>query len=227
MRDLPAALLIDMDGTVVDTEPYWMASEMALVAEFGGTWTDDDAHSIVGFDLLDSAEQLRVRGGVDLAPHAIVERLLDSVIERCRVELPWRPGARELLLDAGRREVPAVLVTMSWRRLAGAVLDAAPPGVFAGSVTGDEVDRGKPHPEPYLRAAASLGVEPATCLAIEDSPTGIAAAVSAGCATVAVPHMVPVDDEAGRVVVETLVGTDVAGLWRVAEGARRQDPAAS
>lgn len=210
-----------MDGTIVDTEPYWIASEKELVAQFGGTWSDDDAHSVVGFDLLDAARELRSRGGVDLDPAAIVERLLDSVIERCRVALPWRPGARELLVDAGRNHIPTVLVTMSWRRLAVAVLDAAPDGVFVGSITGDEVVHGKPAPEPYLAAAASLGLTPERCLAIEDSPTGIESAVAAGCATVAVPHIVPVGEAAGRARVGSLAGLGVAALWRLADEARR------
>lgn len=149
-----------MDGTIVDSEPYWIASEHALVAEFGGTWGAEDAHSVVGFDLLDAAVELRDRGGVDLEPPVIVDRLLDSVIAKCAEELPWRPGARELLIEARDAGVPCVLVTMSWRRLADAVLAEAPQGVFVGSVTGDEVANGKPAPDPYLAAAELIGVDP-------------------------------------------------------------------
>ena len=150
----PAAVLWDMDGTLVDTEPYWIACEHELVAEFDGTWTSADAHSIVGFDLLDAAVELRDRGGVRLDPHAIVERLLDGVIARAARELPWRPGAARLLAECAAAGVPCALVTMSWRRLADAVIAAAPAGSFAASVTGDEVTNGKPDPEPYLAAAA-------------------------------------------------------------------------
>ena len=207
-----AALLIDMDGTIVDTEPYWIASEHALVAEFGGTWGAADAHSIVGFDLLDAAVELRTRGGVDLDPPAIVERLLDSVIAKCAEELPWRPGARELLVEARDAGIPAVLVTMSWRRLAAAVIAEAPTGVFVGSVTGDEVVTGKPAPDPYLAAAALVGVDPTDCLAIEDSPTGVASAVAAGCRTVAVPHVVDVAPQAGVTILPTLAGVRLAEL---------------
>lgn len=211
--DLPAALLIDMDGTIVDSEPYWIASEHALVEEFGGTWSADDAHSVIGFDLLDAAVELRDRGGVDLEPPAIVERLLDSVIEKCAEELLWRPGARELLIDARDSGVPCVLVTMSWRRLADAVIAEAPEGVFVGSVTGDEVQAGKPAPDPYLAAAALLGVDPTDCMAIEDSPTGVGSALAAGCRTVAVPHVVDVEPQAGLTVVPTLTGLRLADLW--------------
>lgn len=206
------ALLIDMDGTVVDTEPYWIENEGLLVAEFGGTWTEDDAHALVGYDLLDAAKVLRDRGGVPLELDEIVERLLDGVIEMCRVELPWRPGARDLLVEARDAGVPTVLVTMSWRRFADAVIDAAPEGVFVGSVTGDEVAAGKPAPDPYLAAAELLGVDPTRCVAIEDSPTGVASALAAGCRTIAVPHVVTVGPQPGLTMWTTLDGVTLADL---------------
>ena len=214
----PAAVLWDMDGTLVDTEPYWFAAEFELVAEFGGTWTDADAHSLVGFDLLDSAHELRTRGGVQLEAVAVVERLLDGVIARVADRLPWRPGAPELLAACAANDVPCVLVTMSWRRLAEAAIDAAPPGSFVASVTGDEVANGKPHPEPYLTAAAKLGVDPADCVAIEDSPTGVAAALAAGCATLGVPHVVPVAAVPGLTLVDSLAGVGLADLRALRSG---------
>lgn len=202
-----------MDGTIVDSEPYWIESEGELVAEFGGTWTADDAHSVVGFALLDAAVQLRDRGGVGLEPEAIVARLLDRVIERCGEHLPWRPGARELLIEARDAGVPCVLVTMSWRRFADAVIDAAPDGVFVGSVTGDEVANGKPAPDPYLAGAALLGLDPSDCVALEDSPTGVASALAAGCRTLAVPHVVDVEPRPGLTVwPDGLAGRTLADL---------------
>jgi HAD superfamily hydrolase (TIGR01509 family) len=207
-----------MDGTLVDTEPYWIECEHALVAEFGGTWTDADAHSIIGFALLDSAHELRVRGGVDLPEPEIVERLLDGVVARVAERLPWRPGAPELLEECRAAGVPCALVTMSWRRLADAVIAAAPPGSFAASVTGDEVTNGKPHPEPYLAAAAALGVDPADCTAIEDSPTGCASALAAGCATLGVPHVVPVAAAPGLTLVDSLEEVGLADLGRRSAG---------
>lgn len=201
-----------MDGTLVDSEPYWIANEHALVAEFGGTWTAADAHSIVGFDLLDSAAELRDRGGVALDPPTIVERLLDGVIADCRRELPWRPGARALLVAARDAGIPCVLVTMSWRRFADAVIDAAPDGAFAGSVTGDEVERGKPAPDPYLAGAAVAGVDPRRCVAIEDSPTGVASAMEAGCRTVAIPHVVDVAPRPGLTIWPSLEDVTLEGL---------------
>jgi len=214
---VPAAVLWDMDGTLVDTEPYWIECEHALVAEFGGTWTDADAHSIVGFALLDSARELRARGGVDLPEQEIVERLLDGVIARVAEELPWRPGAAELLEECRRAGVPCALVTMSWRRLADAVVASAPVGSFAASVTGDEVANGKPDPEPYRAAAAALGVAAAECVAIEDSPTGVASALAAGCATLGVPHVVAVAPAPRLTLAQSLVGIGLADLGRLVE----------
>jgi HAD superfamily hydrolase (TIGR01509 family) len=186
------AVLFDMDGTLVDTEPYWIAAEYALVEAHGGVWTDEHAHALVGNALLTSAEYIREHGPVDLEPPEIVERLLDEVVRAAEADMPWRPGALALLAVLHERHVPCALVTMSYRRLADTVVSLLEPGAFATVVTGDQVLDGKPHPEAYLTAAAELGVDPARCVAIEDSPTGIASAQAAGCVVVAIPHAVPI-----------------------------------
>ena len=214
----PAAVLWDMDGTLVDTEPYWIECEHELVAEFDGIWTSDDAHSIVGFDLLDAAVILRDRGGVRLEPHEIVERLLDGVIARAARQLPWRPGAAQLLAECVAAGVPCALVTMSWRRLADAVMAAAPAGSFTASITGDEVTNGKPDPEPYRAAANALGVDAARCVAIEDSPTGVASALAAGCATLGVPHVVPLTPAPGLTLARSLADIALADLGSLLVG---------
>jgi HAD superfamily hydrolase (TIGR01509 family) len=206
------AVLFDMDGTIVDTEPYWIAAEYALVRAHGGTWTDEHAHALVGSALLVSAEYIREHGQVDLAPERIVELLLDEVVASALAAMPWRPGARELLAEAAAAGVPCALVTMSYRRLADAVVDALPAGTFATVVTGDQVLDGKPHPEAYLTAAARLGVDAAHCVAIEDSPTGVASAEAAGCAVVAVPHHVPLDPAPTRTIVASLAEVRLADL---------------
>ncbi|MBD3782328.1 MAG: HAD family hydrolase [Micrococcales bacterium] len=203
---LPAAVLWDMDGTLVDTEPYWIAAEHAIVAEHGGTWNDEFAHQLVGNDLMVSARFIRDNSPITWEPERIIDALLERVVGQVREHVPWRPGARELL-DALRAEgVPSALVTMSWRVLADAVVSALPDGAFAVVVTGDEVEHGKPHPEPYHAAARLLGVDPTRCVAIEDSPTGVRSAVAAGVPTVAVPHVVPVPEIPGAVHVGGLAG---------------------
>jgi beta-phosphoglucomutase-like phosphatase (HAD superfamily) len=102
-----------MDGTLVDTEPYWFAAERDLVEEFGhGHWPQEHAEAVVGFDLLDSARYLQQHGGVDIDAHEIVDRLLDGVIARLHRNIPWRAGGRELLADLRDAGVPCALVTM-------------------------------------------------------------------------------------------------------------------
>lgn len=210
------AVLWDMDGTIVDTEPYWFEAEYAIVAEHGDSWSDDHARAVVGFDLLDSGRYMIEHGGVRLTPHEIVELMLDSVVKNLKREVPWRPGARELLADVRTANIPTALVTMSWRRFASEVVDALPAGAFDVSVVGDDVDRGKPHPDPYLLAAERLGVDITRCVAIEDSPTGVASALSAGATVLAVPHHVDVPmrhDVNGRMIRrETLAGITAADL---------------
>jgi len=215
--ELPEAVLWDMDGTLVDTEPFWIEQEYALVAEYGGSWSDEHAHALVGSDLNDSAEYIRVNGGVTLAPEKIIERLLAGVVAQVRGNIPWRPGAHELLTELRSRGVPCALVTMSYQSLAAAILETLPPGTFEAVVAGDDVTHGKPHPEPYLTAAARLGVPPGRCVAIEDSLTGIASAEAAGIPVLAVQHMVPVPAGPGRTVVTTLTGWTASALAALAQ----------
>jgi HAD superfamily hydrolase (TIGR01509 family) len=205
-------VLLDMDGTLVDTEPYWITAELDLVARHGGSWTYEQALGLVGQDLMFSADRLHHEGGVPLAPQAIVEALLDSVLDQVRREIPWRPGARELVADLQREQVPTALVTMSWRSLADAVLAGLPGVGLDAVVTGDMVARGKPHPEPYLTGADRLGVDPTRCVAIEDSPAGAASAEAAGCLVVVVPNHVDVPDGPRRVFLPSLAGVDGARL---------------
>ena len=219
MTDLPAAVLWDMDGTLVDTEPYWIETEQELALRHGATWTHDDAMALVGSDLMDSGAYIRERMGLDLTPLAIVELLLDGVTAKVAQDVPWRPGARELLAALADRDVPCVLVTMSWRRFVDPVLEQLPPGSFAHVVTGDEVPRGKPHPDPYLRAAALLGLDPRECVAIEDSPTGAASAAAAGCPVLVVPHHVPVPPAPHLFFTDTLAGLDPPDLVTLTRGA--------
>jgi HAD superfamily hydrolase (TIGR01509 family) len=209
---LPAAVLWDMDGTLVDTEPYWIRAEHELVASHGGVWTDEMGHQLVGRALEDSAQLIIDATGIELSVPEIVNHLLARVIEQVEERVPWRPGATELLAELGDHGVPNVLVTMSWRNLAAAVLRNLPDGSFGRVVTGDEVTHGKPHPEPYLKAARSLGLEPEHCIAIEDSPTGVRSATAAGVPTIAVPHVVSVPEIPGAVQVSTLQGLRAADL---------------
>jgi HAD superfamily hydrolase (TIGR01509 family) len=216
--ELPAAVLWDMDGTLVDTEPYWIAAEHELVDAHGGTWTHEDAMSLVGNPLLTSAQIIRDRGGVDLPVEEIVQFLIGRVIDQVRVEVPWQPGARELLGSLREAGVPCALVTMSYRELAEPVAALAPADAFQVLVCGDEVERGKPDPEPYLLAAERLGVDIARCVAIEDSPAGIASALASGAATLGVEAVVPVEPAPGLSRTPSLELVDLDLLARLVAG---------
>lgn len=201
---LPAAVLWDMDGTLVDTEPYWISAEHDLISSYGGSWSHEQALQLVGNDLLTSGRVIKEQTGIPLEPPAIVEALLDRVVAQLAEVVPWRVGARDLLADLGAHEVPCALVTMSYQRFVAPVLEALPPHTFATVVTGDTVSRGKPHPEPYLAAARMLGLEPGECMAIEDSPTGATSAAAAGCRVLVVPNHVEVPEREGWHISPTL-----------------------
>lgn len=206
------AVLWDLDGTLVDTEPYWIGAEYRLVESFGGSWDDEHAHALVGNPLLVSAAYLREHGGVELPLSEIVDRLLTEVVADVRREVVWRPGVRRLLAELRAAGVPCAMVTMSYEVLAATVADRLPAGTFDTLVTGDQVSNGKPDPEAYLTAAARLGVEPSRCLAIEDSPAGVASAEAAGCVVLAVQNQVPLAEAPGRTVLDDLDAVSVEDL---------------
>jgi len=182
----PAAVLWDMDGTIVDTEPYWMRAEIALVTSFGGSWSAEDGMQLVGSGLVQSARILQ-QAGVDLPVEGIIDALTDRVMEQIETAVPWRPGARELIAELRAEGIPIALVTMSIRRMALQVAAAIGDSVFDTIVAGDDVENPKPHPEPYLRAAERLGVAIGDSVALEDSEFGLVSAVASGAATIGIP----------------------------------------
>ncbi|MFJ4225063.1 HAD family hydrolase [Microbacterium sp. NPDC089695] len=212
MSRQPRAILWDMDGTLVDTEPYWMAAETALVESYGGTWSHEQALQLVGNGLIDSAVILQ-NAGVDMEADAIIGLLTDRVQQSLRTQgVPFRPGARELLLDLKAAGIPTGLVTMSLRRMAMSVVDLIEFDAFDVVVAGDDVSNPKPHPEPYLTGAALLDVDVADTVVIEDSPTGLRAGLAAGAVALGVPHIVPLDHVGAHELWPTLQDRTAADL---------------
>jgi HAD superfamily hydrolase (TIGR01509 family) len=202
-----AGVLLDLDGTLCDTETDWIAAEGDIAREHSAEWTEADALHIVGFDLYDSAAYVRDRMRLPLTVDQTVELMLDRVIARVRARgVDWRPGAVELVAACNDQGVPIALVTSSHKPFVAAILEAMPHGSFDAVVTGDVVPNGKPAPDPYLLAAQALGIDPSACVAIEDSPTGSRSALAAGCAVVVVPNHVAVPLEPGMREIGTLSG---------------------
>jgi HAD superfamily hydrolase (TIGR01509 family) len=189
----PAAVLWDMDGTLVDTEPYWLVAEQELVARFGGVWSVDDGMKLVGSGLWHSARVFQAHG-VKLSEDEIVAALTDRVLEQVEAAVPWRPGARELLQDLADHGIPTALVTMSTHRMARQIVDALGFDGFQAIVGGDDVEHAKPHPQPYQLGAQALGVAPENCVALEDSAPGIASALAAGAVVVGVPLHLAIEE---------------------------------
>lgn len=208
----PAAVLWDMDGTLINSEPYWISAEIDLVESFGGEWTHDDAMAVVGSGLFNSARAMQAKG-VELDEQTIVDRLTDRVMTHLRESgIPWRPGARELLLELREASIPTALVTMSISRMAHHVVANLGFSGFDAVISGDDVENPKPHPQPYLVGAAALGVEIGDCIAIEDSPPGATSAFSAGATVVGVPFMVEIPEDQTHALWPTLDGRTLEHL---------------
>ncbi|MFB7333277.1 HAD family hydrolase [Streptomyces adustus] len=206
------AVLLDMDGTLVDTEGFWWDVEVEVFAGLGHTLDDSWRHVVVGGPMTRSAGFLIEATGANIAL-AELTLLLNSGFEaRIAQALPLMPGAARLLAELAEYEIPTALVSASHRRIIDRVLTSLGPQHFALSVAGDEVTRTKPYPDPYLLAAAGLGVDPTRCAVVEDTATGVAAAEAAGCHVVAVPSVAPIAPAARRTVVRSLEEVDLAFL---------------
>jgi HAD superfamily hydrolase (TIGR01509 family) len=206
-----AAVLWDMDGLLVDTEPVWTVAEEELAASLGGVWSDALKASIAGTRLDVAVPRIleHYRHQADAAAVADVSCwLLGRMIELFSTEIGVRPGVSDLLAALQEAAVPQALVSSSYRVLVDSVL-AHGLGPFETTVAGDEVEHGKPHPEPYLTAAGRLGVDPGDCVVLEDSAAGVLSGQAAGCAVIAVPSVAGVAFAAGP---RLAVRSSLAGL---------------
>lgn len=179
----PAAVLFDLDGTLIDSEPMWSAAVGTLVREHGQPWHPVDDAAIVGWSIPALVAEV-LRRGVPLTEAEVVTRLHRDVGAVLRRGMPWRPGARHLLAALHHSGIPLALVSATHSVVVDAVVASAPADVFTVVVAGDGPGRPKPSPDPYLHAAEALAVDPRQCVAVEDSPTGVRAALAAGTQTV-------------------------------------------
>lgn len=212
----PAAVLFDMDGTLVDSEPVWFETEVRLLGEYGFELGLEHWRAVLGKPNHIACAYLVEVSGIPLTWQELGERIEAEMVVRLAEGLELLPGVKELLVELQEAGVPAALVSASSRRIVDACLSAGSADFFRHTVSGNDIVRAKPHPDPYLRAAELLGVDPADCVVIEDSPTGAASGVAAGCRVLAVPHAAaPVPDIPGVTRVASLDGVDLAYLRRL------------
>jgi HAD superfamily hydrolase (TIGR01509 family) len=208
-------VLFDMDGLLVDSEPIWFEAECAVMARLHGKWSEADQHALVGGSLPHTVSYLLARAERPASREEVgrwlVEGMTSLLMSR---SLAMLPGAAELLAEVRTAGLPHALVTSSERPIMDAVLLQL--GVdFTATVCAADVATSKPAPDPYLLATSLLGTDPRSCVALEDSPNGVASAEAAGCRVVAVPSLVPIPARPGRVVAASLSEVDLAALRRL------------
>ncbi len=207
-----------MDGLVVDTEHAWLKVEHDVASSLGVPWGPEHQAALVGGSLEATSAYLASLASVaspDLALGEIAEQLLTGMVDQVRrFGAAERPGARRLIAEVRQAGVPSALVSASYRVLVDAVLEATGL-VFDVTVAGDEVPQTKPAPDPYLHAVESLVADPRRCVALEDSPNGLASAEAAGCVTIGVPNVVPLLPTGGRSIVTSLEELTVPSLAKI------------
>jgi HAD superfamily hydrolase (TIGR01509 family) len=215
-----AAVLFDMDGLLVDTEPLWFEAETEVMERLGGPWTKQDQAALLGGSMERSVGYLLARATTPAPPAAVERWLMEGMLAGAKAgRVTVLPGARELLAEVAAAGLPSALVTSSLRPFVEAVL-AATGFRFPVIVCGDDVPVTKPDPAPYQLAAKLLDVEPGRCVALEDSPNGVASATAAGCLVVAVPSFVAVPAAPGRLVVSSLTDVSLGDVRALASSIR-------
>ncbi|GAA2831139.1 HAD family phosphatase [Kitasatospora paracochleata] len=210
------AVLLDMDGTLVDTEDFWWQAEASLFAELGHELDQADRARVVGGPMSRVIDYLLARTGVGLTPAELTVLINQRFVDLLAGGVPLMPGAELLLNTLNAHGIPAALVSASHRHIIDIVLGSLGAHHFAFSVAGDEVARTKPHPDPYLAAVARFGAEPARCVVIEDAPTGVLAAEAAGCPVIAVPSVAVIEPGPGRTLLTSLEQVDLELLRSLA-----------
>jgi len=193
-----------MDGLLVDSEPEWLKSESEITAAYGYQWTSQDQVACLGGPLSRVGQYMHDKCNQAETPDFFTNKLVDVQSERMRSHTPFMPGAYELVQDLQRNGVKTGLVSASPRIIVDAVLDNVGTELFPFSISSDDVERTKPHPDAYLKAAQITNSAIRNCLVFEDSLTGVGAATSSGAWLVAVPHLVHVDESERVRVIKSL-----------------------
>jgi HAD superfamily hydrolase (TIGR01509 family) len=194
-----------MDGLLVDSEPEWLKSESEITAAYGYQWTSQDQVACLGGPLSRVGQYMHDKCNQAETPDFFTNKLVEVQSEKMRSHTPFMPGAYELVKDLQKNGVKTGLVSASPRIIVDAVLDNVGAELFPFSISSDDVERTKPHPDAYLKAAQLTNSAIENCLVFEDSLTGVGAATSSGAWLVAVPHLVHVDESKRVRVIKSLV----------------------
>jgi HAD superfamily hydrolase (TIGR01509 family) len=198
--DFYSAVFFDMDGLLVNSEPLWLESETAMMAQYGYRWLETDQAACLGgpLDRVGNYMSVLIEGKRD--GNSLMLEIIDRMVDKFKGDLPFMPGAINLINDLRSHGVELTLVSASPRSLVDAALSNFEVNPFVRSISSNDVKVSKPDPEGYLLAATSGGHEISNCLVLEDSLTGVTAAKASGAWVLAVPHLVPIK-KAGRVDV--------------------------
>jgi HAD superfamily hydrolase (TIGR01509 family) len=205
VRSFFDAVFFDMDGLLVDSEPEWLKSESEITAAYGYQWTSQDQVACLGGPLSRVGQYMHDKCNQAETPDFFTNKLVEVQSEKMRSHTPFMPGAYELVKDLQKNGAKTGLVSASPRIIVDAVLDNVGAKLFPFSISSDDVERTKPHPDAYLKAAQLTNSAIENCLVFEDSLTGVGAATSSGAWLVAVPHLVHVDESERVRVIKSLV----------------------
>lgn len=199
-----SAILFDMDGTLIDSEPLWLESEIEIMAELGCHWDQQDQINCLGGPMEKTEKYMQERSK-NIRPFGYFAKQLDDVMEhKLSTKLELIPNAIEILNECKKFDIKVALVTASTGRLMRAALRRFPTGIFDTTVSHDDVNRSKPDPEPYLLAAKTLGEEIDNCVVIEDSLTGVQSGLTAGAQVIGIPHLIRLPRNPNLRIVESL-----------------------
>ena len=207
LTDFYSAVFFDMDGLLVDSEPLWLISETQMMAKYGYQWLASDQAACLGGPLDRVGNYMSGLIGGKRDGNSLTLEIIDRMVDRVKGDLPFMPGAIELINDLRTHQVELTLVSASPRTLVDAVLAKFEVNPFVRSISSNDVKISKPDPEGYLLAATSGGHDISNSLVLEDSLTGVTAAKASGAWVLAVPHLVPIE-KSGRVDV-----TDSLAKW--------------
>jgi len=204
-----------MDGTLIETESRWWQAEIRVMESHGSTWTIDDQNQAIGGPLQAVVDYMaaKANSNAEQMYNEIVDAMFHSFTNNPPV---LQPGWAEVLEEAVQENLKIALVTASNRLLAEALLKSTKlDKYFEVVVTSDDLPRTKPHPDPYLHATESFGLDVLECLAFEDSNTGISSSLAAGIPTIAVPERVLLDARRGMRIFNGMKGLDITYLRQV------------